>query len=314
MAENVSSVGQVPDTTIEGITRKTVVSVRKAQRRRQFRRVTDSVWPHVIMIITVIVCIFPLLLLISTSFKPGSDVFSPQIIPSHATLSNYQFILTNSSSGGTADFLIWLKNSLIIALLTTLVGLGLSAPAAYAVSRWNFLGKQGLLLSFLITQMFPGVLLIVPLYILFAQLGLLDNIFGLVIAYATTALPFSVWMLKNFFDAVPKELDEAARVDGLGPFRTFWRIILPLTIPGVAVVGFFNFMTSWNEFMMAFTFLKSNENLTAPVGIQQFVNVFNVQWQYLTAAAVLITIPVLLIFFWAQRYLISGLTGGSVKG
>ncbi|HET7640907.1 MAG TPA: carbohydrate ABC transporter permease, partial [Ktedonobacteraceae bacterium] len=252
--------------------------------------------------------------LISTSFKPVSDVFSTQLIPAHPTLSNYQYVLTNSSSGGAADFLVWLKNSLLIALLTTLVGLGLSSPAAYAVSRWNFLGKQGLLLSFLITQMFPGVLLIVPLYILFARLNLLDNIFGLVVAYATTALPFSVWMLKNFFDAVPKELDEASRVDGLGPFQTFWRIILPLTIPGVAVVGFFNFMTSWNEFMMAFTFLSSNDALTLPVGIQHFVNVFNVQWQYLTAAAVMMTIPVLLLFFWAQRYLISGLTGGSVKG
>jgi len=313
MAENISSVGQLPD-TVEGITRKTVVSARKAQRRRQFRRTTDSIWAHGIMIITVIVSIFPLLILISTSFKPLSEVFSTQLIPAHPTLSNYQYVLTNSSSGGTADFLIWLKNSLTIAVLTTLVGLGLSAPAAYAVSRWNFLGKQGVLLSFLITQMFPGVLLIVPLYILFARLHLLDNIFGLVVAYATTALPFSVWMLKNFFDAVPKELDEAARVDGLGPFRTFWRIILPLTIPGVAVVGFFNFMTSWNEFMMAFTFLSSNANLTLPVGIQHFVNQFNVQWQYLTAAAVMMTIPVLLLFFWAQRYLISGLTGGSVKG
>lgn len=313
MAENVSSVGQLPD-TVEGISRQTAVSARKAQRRRQFRRTTDSVWAHGIMIITVIVCIFPLLVLISTSFKPVADVFTTQLVPAHPTLSNYQYVLTNSSSGGTADFLIWLKNSLTIAVLTTLVGLGLSAPAAYAVSRWNFLGKQGVLLSFLITQMFPGVLLIVPLYILFARLHLLDNIFGLVVAYATTALPFSVWMLKNFFDAVPKELDEASRVDGLGPFQTFWRIILPLTIPGVAVVGFFNFMTSWNEFMMAFTFLSSNSNLTLPVGIQHFVNVFNVQWQYLTASAVLMTIPVLIIFFWAQRYLISGLTGGSVKG
>ncbi len=313
MAENISSVGQLPD-TVEGITRKTAVSTGKAKRRRQFRRTTDSIWAHVIMIITVIVCIFPLLVLISTSFKPVSDVFSTQLIPSNPTLSNYQYVLTNSSSGGTPDFLIWLKNSLAVALLTTLVGLGLAAPAAYAISRWDFLGKQGVLLSFLITQMFPGVLLIVPLYILFAQLGLLNNIFGLVIAYATTALPFSVWMLKNFFDAVPKELDEAAHVDGLNPFRTFWRIVLPLTIPGVAVVGFFNFMTSWNEFMMAFTFLSSNDNLLLPVGIQRYVNPFNIQWQYLTAAAVMMTIPVLIIFFWAQRYLVSGLTGGSVKG
>src|SRR5690348_6943122 len=277
------------------------------KRKGSALALVGSLSAHAVMILTVIICLFPLVIIISTSFKTPNDVFDLKILPTHPTLSNYQYVLSG-------DFLTWLGNSLKIGAMTTIVGLAFSAPAAYAVSRWRFIGKQGLLVMFLVTQMFPAVLLIVPLYILFAQLNLLDNIFGLVIAYATTALPFSVWMLKNFFDTVPKELDEASRVDGLGPFRTFWRIILPLTIPGVAVVGFFNFMTSWNEFMMAFTFLSSNANLTLPVGIQHFVNVFNVQWQYLTAAAVMMTIPVLLLFFWAQRYLISGLTGGSVKG
>ena len=262
------------------------------------------------MIITVIICIFPLLILISTSFKPAIDTFTLQLIPAHFTLDNYKYVLTFNNN----IFLTWLLNSLKIGALTTVVGLAFSCPAAYAFSRWNFLGKQGILLSFLITQMFPGIILLIPLYNLFAGLGLLDNIFGLVVAYATTALPFSVWMLKNFFDAVPKELDEAAQVDGLGPFQTFWRIVLPLTIPGVAVVGFFNFMAAWNEFLMAFTFLQSDSNLTLPIGIQHFVFQHGADWQWLSASAVLVTIPVLVIFIWAQRYLITGLTGGSVKG
>jgi arabinogalactan oligomer/maltooligosaccharide transport system permease protein len=161
--------------------------------------------------------------------------------------------------------------------------------------------------------MFPGVLLVVPLYLLFAQLNLLNNLFGLVVAYATTALPFSVWMLKNFFDAVPTELDEAALVDGLGPFQAFWRIVLPLTLPGLAVVAFFNFMAAWNEFLMAYTFLQSESQFTLAVGIQRYVNQFGADWQYLSASAVLITLPVLVLFMWLQRYLVTGLTGGSVK-
>jgi arabinogalactan oligomer/maltooligosaccharide transport system permease protein len=306
MAEQVTQVGQIP--TIEKKAGARVIS--PAQRRRQFRRGTESIGAHVIMIIVVLISIFPLLILIETSLKPAIDTFSAQLIPAHPTLDNYKYVLTFNNN----VFMTWFLNSLKIAAMTTVVGLAFASPAAYAFSRWSFLGKQGILLSFLITQMFPGIILLIPLYNLYNGLGLLDNIYGLVIAYATTALPFSVWMLRNFFDAVPKELDEAARVDGLGAFRTFWRIVLPLTIPGIAVVGFFNFMTSWNEFLMAFTFLQSDSNLTLPIGIQHFVFQTGADWQWLTAAAVLVTLPVLVIFIWAQRYLISGLTGGSVKG
>jgi len=306
MAEQITQVGQIPAIEKKASAR----AISQAQRRRQFRRGSESVGAHVIMIITVLVCLLPLLILISTSFKPAIDTFDRLLIPAHPTLDNYKYVLTFNNN----IFVTWLLNSLKIGVMTTVVGLALSSPAAYAFSRWTFLGKQGILLSFLITQMFPGIILLIPLFRLFAGLNLTDNIYGLVIAYATTALPFSVWMLKNFFDAVPKELDEAAHVDGLGPFQTFWRIVLPLTIPGVAVVGFFNFMAAWNEFLMAFTFLQSDSNLTLPIGIQRFVFQTGADWQYLTAASVLVTIPVLIIFIWAQRYLISGLTGGSVKG
>lgn len=303
MAEHITSASPFPLGSEQAVARGSS----KRRKSNSILSLLGSLSAHAVMIITVVVCLFPLVIVISTSFKMPNDVFNLQIIPTNPTLRNYQFVLSG-------DFLTWLGNSLKIGAMTTAVGVAFSAPAAYAVSRWRFIGKQGLLVMFLITQMFPAVLLIVPLYILFAQLNLLDNIFGLVIAYATTAVPFSVWMLKNFFDTVPKELDEAARVDGLGPFQTFWRVVLPLTIPGIAVVAFFNFMTAWNEFMFAYTFLQSDSNLTLAVGIQRYVHEFGADWHYLTAAAVLVTIPVLVIFIWTQRYLVTGLTGGSVKG
>jgi arabinogalactan oligomer / maltooligosaccharide transport system permease protein len=211
-------------------------------------------------------------------------------------------------------FWSWATNSVGVALATMIICVLISLPAAYALSRFEFLGKQGVLLSFLITQMFPGALLLVPLYRLFSDFGLLGHPYALVIAYATTSLPFSVYMMKNFFDAVPRELDQAGLVDGLGPFGVFWRIITPLTIPGIAVVAFFNFMNAWNEFMLARAFLTDNNSLTLPVGLQSFVFAFGVDWGRLTAAALLVTIPVFILFVWAQRYLIAGLTGGSVKG
>lgn len=308
MAKQITTMDSLPP-----VTKKTLRTAgNTARRRKQLRSTAESVGTHIIMIIMVIIAVFPLLLIILTSFKRPNEIFttSVQLFPPHPTLDNYVQVLTGQ--GGI--FFTWVLNSLKISLLTTIVGILFSAPAAYALSRWNFIGKQTVMISFLITQMFPGVLLLVPLYNLYQQLGLIDNHYGLVIAYATTALPFSVWMLKNFFDAVPKELDEAAFMDGLGSFGTFWRIVLPLTIPGVAVVGFFNFMAAWNEFLLAFTFLNDVHNITLPVGIKDYVHNFGADWHLLTAAAVLVTIPVLIVFLWAQRYLITGLTGGSVKG
>lgn len=301
--------------TIDRVSQPSLSSQKVAQKRRSGKRIgrtLESLGAHLIMIIVVILCVFPLVVIIATSLKQPQDIFTAsfQLFPAHPTLDNYIHVITDN--GGI--FFTWAFNSFKIAILTTIVGVLFAAPAAYAVSRWNFLGKQTILVSFLITQMFPGVLLLVPLYNLYVQFNLIDNHYGLVIAYATTALPFSVWMLKNFFDTVPRELDEAAYVDGLSSFQTFWRIVLPLTIPGVAVVGFFNFMTAWNEFLLAFTFLNDAHNVTLPVGIKDYVHNFGADWHLLTAASVLVTIPVLIVFLWAQRYLITGLTGGSVKG
>jgi arabinogalactan oligomer/maltooligosaccharide transport system permease protein len=208
----------------------------------------------------------------------------------------------------------WLGNSVFIAIITTIVGLILASTTAYAFSRFEFKGKKGLLFSFLLTQMFPGAILIVPLYNIIKNMGLLNTYTGLLIAYSTISLPFCVWMLKSFFDTIPKSLEEAAMIDGLTSFGTFWRIILPLSLPGLAVTAFFSFITAWNEFMFALTFMSTTDHYTLPVGLRTFVFEFNTDWNYMAAGAIIVSLPVLIFFFIAQRYLVSGLTTGGVKG
>ncbi|SFJ14916.1 sugar ABC transporter permease [Thermoflavimicrobium dichotomicum] len=268
-------------------------------------------WVHVLLTIASFIAVFPVLWILSTSFKPESEVFSNTIewIPQSFTLDNYKAVLTKSNG----IFLTWFKNSALIALFTTVVGLVLSTTAAYAISRFRFFGKKWIELGLLITQMFPGALLIIPLYLIVNKLGLLNTYAGVILAYSTTAVPFCVMMLKNYFDTIPYELEEAARVDGLSHFGTFYRIVLPLALPGLAVTAFYSFITAWNEFLVAITLLNQEQMYTLPIGLQQFVNQFNTDFHYMSAAAMLITLPVLVFFIVAQKYLISGLTSGGVK-
>jgi arabinogalactan oligomer/maltooligosaccharide transport system permease protein len=277
---------------------------------------------HVILITVTIVMLFPIFWVISTSFKPQAEVESSTVtlFPRTFTLENYDHMLNGLSArdpdtGETVNlFWRWGLNSLVIALITTFIGVALAASCAYALSRFKFPGRGGILAAFLVTQMFPGAILVVPLYNLLKEFGLLDSWAGLTLAYCTVALPFSVWMLKGFFDTIPYDLEEAAIVDGCTPIGAYWRITLPLALPGIAVVGFFNFMTAWNEFMLALTFMSGETSKTLPVGLRGFIFQFNTDWHYMAAGSVLVTIPVMIIFFFAQRGLISGLTAGGVKG
>lgn len=269
-------------------------------------------WVHLLLIISSFVAVFPVLWILSTSFKPKSEVFSTELhfIPVTFTLDNYTHVLTRADG----VFMKWMGNSFLVAFLTALISLFLSTTAAYALSRFKFRGKSAVHYSFFLTQMFPGALLVIPLYKIINGLGLLNNYLGLVLAYATVAVPFSVMMMKSFFDTIPYELEEAARVDGLSHFGTFYRIVLPLALPGVAVTGFYAFITAWNEFLFALTFLSEQKMYTLPIGLQQFVNQFNTDWHYLSAGAIIVTLPVLVVFLWIQRYLIGGLTSGGTKG
>lgn len=267
---------------------------------------------HLVLLLFVVIAVFPFLWLLSTSFKPPADIYTSEIhlIPQTFTLDNYKYLLNMKDN----LFIKWVGNSLTIALLTTVLGVFFAATTAYALSRFNFPGKRLTGYSFFLAQMFPGAVLIVPLYNIVKNLGLLNSYTGLILAYITTALPFCVMMLKGYFDSIPIELEEAAKVDGLNTFQTFYRIVLPLALPGLAVTGFFAFITAWNEFLFALTFMNDQAAYTLPVGLRTFVFQFRTDWHFLSAGAILITLPVLLFFVVAQRWLISGLTAGGAKG
>jgi arabinogalactan oligomer/maltooligosaccharide transport system permease protein len=229
--------------------------------------------------------------------------------PKEFSTSNFVSVMKDQ------PFARWLLNSAIVAAATTVVGVFLACTAAYAFSRFVFPGRRAGLMSFLVSQMFPGTLMLIPLYIILVKwLGLGSSRIGLVLVYATVSIPFCVWMLKGYFDTIPKELEEAAIMDGASPGTIFIRIILPLAKPAVAVTALFSFMTGWNEFILAATFMDKEVMYTAPVGLRFFVGGFSQQWGYFAAGSIIVSIPVVALFMFLQKYLVSGLTAGAVKG
>lgn len=272
------------------------------------RHPAKSLALHSTLIAASTIAVFPVVWVVLTSLKPQSGWQSTELkLFSDPTFANYTQVI-----GGTR-FVRWFANSLAVAGLTTLVALFLAATAGYALSRMRFPGQRPLMTGFLVTQMFPVAILIVPIYNIMAALHLLNTYGGLVLAYCTVAVPFCAWMLKGYFDTISPEIDEAGRMDGLTPFGTFWRLIVPLSRPGLAVTGFYCFLTAWGEVAYATTFMVGEDNYTLAVGMQQFVGQFKAEWGLLTAASVLITIPVGIVFFFAQKHLVAGLTAGGTK-
>ncbi|WP_406057812.1 sugar ABC transporter permease [Streptomyces sp. NBC_01077] len=266
-----------------------------------------SVALHVTLIVASVIAVFPVLWVLLTSLKPAKYAITTDFFK-ETTLENYTNLLRDT------PFLTWFGNSLLVAGLTTVVGVFISATTGYAVSRFRFPGKRGLMWTLLITQMFPVAVLIVPIYNIMASMGLLNQPAGLVITYLTIAVPFCAWMMKGFFDTIPREIDESGYVDGLNPFGTFWRLILPLAKPGIAVTAFYSFITAWGEVAYASAFMVGDENLTLAGGLQKFVNQYGAQWGPMAAASVLIAVPAALVFLVAQRHLVTGMSAGAVKG
>jgi len=279
---------------------------------------------HVFLVIFTLLATYPVLWVVSVAFSGTQNLAFADVPPNPGFLDRFRAIVPWPATVSMKNFvdvlteqpfLTWLMNSAIVATATTVLGVFLACTAAYAFSRFRFPGRQAGMMSFLVSQMFPGTLLLVPLYIIIVSWLKLGNSFiGLVLVYSVTAIPFCVWMLKGYFDTIPLEIEESAIMDGASRQTIFFKIILPLAKPAVAVTALFSFMTGWNEFILAATFLEEETKYTAPVGLKFFVGGFTSQWGYFAAGSIIVSVPVVLLFLFLQKYLVSGLTAGGVKG
>ncbi|WP_020612603.1 carbohydrate ABC transporter permease [Sediminispirochaeta bajacaliforniensis] len=266
------------------------------------------------VIIVLLFTLFPFIWMVSTSFKPAGEVYAypPRIIPNEPSVAGYKNILF-SNGQSNFSFLRWAWNSFVVSLLTTIFSMIIALPGGYALSRYSFKGKQTIGYIILISQVLPGSVMIIPFYFLMGKLHLLNTLFGLALAYITFAVPFCTWMIKGFFNAIPSTLDESAIVEGCNMFQVFSRVILPLTIPGIAVTSVFSFITGWNEYIFASVFMKSYSKWTLSLGISSFQGQYTTDWSTIMAGSVFIALPIVFLFLVLQKYLISGMTAGAVK-
>jgi arabinogalactan oligomer/maltooligosaccharide transport system permease protein len=257
----------------------------------------------------------PVLWVVKMALTPSQTFsLSASPLPETVSLANFRDLVLARDMQGHWLFFHQLANSLVVSAATTVLGVAFATTAAYAFSRFVFPGRRAGMNLLLLTQMFPGVVMTIPLYIILDTFGLLDSLTGMALVYSATSVPFCVWMLEGYFDTIPRALEEAAVMDGMGRFQIFLRIVLPLARPGIVVTALFSFMTAWNEFILAATFLSRPTMYTLPVALQRHVGDFSTEWGRFAAGAIIVTIPVMALFFALQRHLVGGLTSGGVKG
>ncbi|MFP5078457.1 carbohydrate ABC transporter permease [Rhizobium sp. YIM 134829] len=258
----------------------------------------------------IVFALFPLYWLLKVSVTPNSLLYSEgvRLWPSEATLEHYRFVLQNSA------FPTFFKNSLIVSGSTAIAVTLIASLSGYALSRFAFRGKYAVVALMLITQMFPLVMLVAPIFKMLSPLGLTNSLTGLVIVYTAFNVPFATFLMQSFFDGIPKDLEDAAMIDGASRFTAFRQIILPLTLPGIAATLGFVFTAAWSELLFALMLISGNDSATFPVGLLTFVSKFSVDFGQMMAAGVMALIPACLFFLLIQRYLVQGLTAGAVKG
>jgi multiple sugar transport system permease protein len=258
---------------------------------------------------TCAILLFPLYWMVLTSLRPDHSllVFPPEFLPSAPTLAAYERLLARTA------MLRWLANSTLLTLTTIAVAVPIATLAGYALSRFRYRGVRETGYLLLVARMLPGSLLIIPLYAIFAQLGMLNNMLSLVVANTTFVVPFGTWMMKGFFDSIPRELEDSAQVDGCSILGAFTRVVLPLSLPGLAATVIYCAILTWSEFLFANTLMSGVERWTVTVGIASFVGEYLVQWNDILAAGLIFVIPVVVLFAFLERFLVQGLTAGAIK-
>ena len=274
------------------------------------RRDLRTLLTYLALITVTMAVLFPMLWMLSTSFKTEPETFRlpPTWVPVEPTVQAY------GSIWQMKNFARYFLNTLVVAVSATVLSLFLSVPASYGFARFNFRGARVMMAFILVTQMLPSVLLVIPYFTLMRVLGLLNTHLALILAYASFSLPFSTWMLQGFFATIPRRLDEAAMVDGCSRLQSIIRVVVPLAVPGLGATSLFTFLLAWNHYLFALTLATKESMYTISVGLGAMIGEFRIAWNELMAAALLATIPTLIVYAFLERYFVQGLMGGSVKG
>jgi ABC-type glycerol-3-phosphate transport system permease component len=287
----------------------------RSRKRRFWTRRTRRAGLNLLGLLVALITLFPIFWMVSTAFKPDTEWYTltPHPFPSHPTLGNFRAVIDGSVIG--LPYWNFLKNSLFVTVVSVAASSLIALLAAVAVARFRFRFRTTYLIMLLVVQMLPQQALVIALFIDFRSLNLLDSLVGLILVYTAFALPVTIWMLRNFVAAVPRDLEEAAEIDGAGPVTIFWRILLPLVAPGLVATSVFAFVFSYNEFIFALTFLGADTaKFTLPIYVQYFYGRNGADWGAIMAASTLFTIPVMVFFLFIQRRLASGLVAGALKG
>ncbi len=262
------------------------------------------------IILFVLFSIGPIIWVFLCSIRPKVEFFSipPTIFPKQWTLENYVRLFTET------QFSHFLMNSFIITVGTVVVTTLISLVGAYSLSRFTYRGRNFLAAFSLYAYLLPTVLLIIPLYLWFQKVGLVDSLLGLIVAYIALCLPYCLWMLRSFFDSVPIEVEEAASIDGAGRIKTLFAVVLPILIPGIVAVSVYSFTFAWNEYIVALVMISTDVKMTYPVGLNGFIGQFDTLWEFILTGSVLVSVPSLILFLFTQKALIKGYSAGAVKG
>jgi ABC-type glycerol-3-phosphate transport system permease component len=273
------------------------------------QRLLTALLAYLVMIVSLIFFLLPMVWIAYTSFRTQGSIFTGRIIdpPGDYTLQNYATILS------VTDFPVYFLNSMEIGAAVTLFSLFCSVVGAYSLSRFNMRGKDALIIGIFSTQMFPQVLLIIPMYLVVFDLGLLDKVVGVVLGQMILVLPFQVWMLKNYFDNIPLDLDEAGTIDGCNILQRLWYVVLPVATPGVAVAAFYSFVVSWGDYLIVSIISQSQRTATVTLIIQRLSASLLIRWGEVSAVTVLAIVPTIILFSLAQASLVEGLTAGAIK-